>query len=262
MTRRLVLLLLVWMIPAASLAQGGKGAEDEVIERVVVRNRLYDLGGRLELSPSLGFMLVTRLTDHYTLSANAAFNLHNTVALEARGGVAYTRQTGLARRIAQQFLQRDPVLGIERADDLSDAWEMRGHLLGGLRWAPIYGKISLLAELPVHFQAYLSAGAGAGSFHRQSLVYCRALMSRDDGTCGDWMREDKIAGLASGALGVRFFTSQQGSLRLEVRDYVFADSYLVNIDRVTAEAGGVTGEPGKAGLTHLVLLDVGYAFTF
>ena len=149
--------MLAWTVSSAARA------EDELIERVVVRNRLFDVGGRLELAPSLGAMLLTRLTDHYTLSASAAFNVHGTLALEARVGVAYTRQTGLARRIAQQFLARDPALGIERADDLADAWEMRGNLVGGLRWAPIYGKISLLAELPVHFQAYVSAGAGAGA---------------------------------------------------------------------------------------------------
>ena len=29
---------------------------------------------------------------------------------------------------------------------------------------------------------------------------------------------------------------------MEVRDYVFPDSYLVNIDRVAAESGGATGD--------------------
>lgn len=257
MTRKLALLMLLLAAPP-----GAALAEDEVIERVVVRNRLYDPAGRLELEPSVGFMLLTRLTDHWTLSGDAAFNVLTTLALEARASVAWSRQTGLAHRIAQQFLQRDPALGIELADDLSDAWQMRASAVGGLRWAPIYGKISLLAEMPVHFQAYLSAGLGMGSFHRQSLVYCRSLLSRDDGTCGEWMTEDKLAGVGTGALGIRFFSSQQGSLRVEVRDHVFQDSYLVNIDRTLAEAGGDTGEPARAGYTHLVMLDVGYAFTF
>ncbi|HEY8206164.1 MAG TPA: outer membrane beta-barrel domain-containing protein [Myxococcaceae bacterium] len=261
MTRRLALWLLLLSVPGAAPAAPASG-EDELIERVVVRNRLFDVGGRLELSPSVGVMMMTRLTDHYTLSGDVTFNLFHTLAVEGRATVAYSRQTGLARRIAQQFLERDPTLGIERADDLSDAWEMRGNALAGLRWAPIYGKISLLAELPVHFQAYLSANVGAGSFHRQSLVYCRALLSRDEGTCSDWLTESRIAGMASGALGIRFFTSQRGALRFEVRDYAFQDTYLVNIDRIVAESGGVTGERARAGITHLVLFDVGYAFIF
>ncbi|HYV44518.1 MAG TPA: outer membrane beta-barrel domain-containing protein [Myxococcaceae bacterium] len=245
-----------------TVVPGAAMAEDEVIERVVVRNRLFDVGGRLELSPSVGVMLMTRLTDHYTLSGDAAFNIFNTLAVEARASIAYTRQTGLAHRIAQQFLERDPSLGIERADDLSDAWQMRTNVMAGLRWQPIYGKISLLAEMPVHFQAYVSANGGVGSFHRQSLVYCRALLSRDDGTCADWLTEDKLSPVVSGALGIRFFTHQQGSIRFEVRDYAFQDSYLVNIDRTVAEAGGTTGEQARAGFTHLVLFDVGYAFLF
>src|SRR6185295_14741915 len=245
-----------------TVVPGAAMAEDEVIERVVVRNRLFDVGGRLELSPSVGVMPMTRLTDHYTLSGDAAFNIFNTLAVEARASIAYTRQTGLAHRIAQQFLERDPSLGIERADDLSDAWQMRTNVMAGLRWQPIYGKISLLAEMPVHFQAYVSANGGVGSFHRQSLVYCRALLSRDDGTCADWLTEDKLSPVVSEALGIRFFTHQQGSIRFEVRDYAFQDSYLVNIDRTVAEAGGTTGEQARAGFTHLVLFDVGYAFLF
>ena len=255
MIRRLALLPLL-VAPVTAIAG------DEVIERVVVRNPLFDLSGRLELAASAGFMPVTRLTDHWTLSGTAAYNFSSHLALEVRAGGAYTRQTGLAGRIARQFLERDPALGVDRADDLSDAWEMRGHLAGGLRWTPIYGKLSLLAEAPLHFQAYLSAGGGAGRFHHQSLVYCLQLLSRDEGTCGDWLREDKSAGLLTFAVGIRFFASQRGSFRLEVRDYSFPDSYLVDIDRLVAEAGGVTGQPGRAGFTHLVLFDAGYALAF
>jgi outer membrane beta-barrel protein len=139
---------------------------------------------------------------------------------------------------------------------------MRDNLTGAVRWAPIYGKISLLAELPVHFQAYLSLGGGAGSFVRQSLVYCRQVTSRTDGTCGDWLSESRVTGLVTGAAGMRFYVSNYGAIRFEVRDYAFPDQYLVNIDRQVAEAGGVTGEPGAAGLTHLVLFDFGYSFVF
>ena len=57
MIRRLWLLLLLLWVPRAATA-----AEDELIEHVVVRNRLFDVGGRLELSPSVGVMLMTRLT--------------------------------------------------------------------------------------------------------------------------------------------------------------------------------------------------------
>lgn len=249
------------VLVAGVLSPPARG-ESEVLEPVVVRNRLYRMAGRLELSPSLGFMPVTKLTDHLTLSTTASLNLHDTLALEGRGTLAYTRQTGLAQKVAQQFLQRDPALGIERADDLSDLWEMRGSLVAGVRWAPIYGKISLLAETPLHFQAYLAAGGGLGRFHRTSVVYCRSLLSRDLGTCGDWLTEDRTAPLGTGAVGIRFFIHPGGSIRVEARDYFFPDSYLVNIDRVEAEAGLPTGEPGRAGLTHLVLFDLGYTFIF
>jgi outer membrane beta-barrel protein len=250
------------VVLVAGLVSPPARADDQVLDPVVVRNRLYRVAGRPELLVSLGFMPVTRLTDHWTLSATAGFNLHDTLAVEGRGTVAYSRQTGLARQVARQFLQRDPALGIGLADDLSDLWEMRGNLVAGVRWSPIYGKLSLLAELPLHFQAYLAAGGGLGSFHRTSLVYCRALISRDEGTCGEWLSQDRLSPLGTAAVGIRFFLHPGGSLRVEARDYAFQDAYLVNIDRLQAEAGGQTGEPGPAGLTHLVLFDVGYAFMF
>ncbi len=91
------------------------------------------------------------------------------------------------------------------------------------------------------------------------------MLSRDasGGTCGDWLQEDRVSGLATGAVGMRFFTHQNGAIRLELRDYVFPDRYRVNIDRTVAESGGETGEWKKnAGLSHLVMFDVGYAFIF
>ncbi len=42
----------------------------------------------------------------------------------------------------------------------------------GLRWQPIYGKVGVFAEIPIHFQAYIFAGAGAGLFNRTSVVLC------------------------------------------------------------------------------------------
>ena len=167
-------------------------------------------------------------------------------------------------RNLSRHLSANAALGIEAIDrdsPLSDDWVASA--LVGVRWAPLYGKISLLAELPVHFQAYLWGGGGVANFNRQSIVYCQGGVNRADGTCGNWLTDAKVSWLASAAFGMRFFTHQGGGIVVEVRDYVFPDSYLINIDRSVAEAGGKTGDPSpNPGLTNLVLVDLGYSFIF
>lgn len=245
------------LLPASAWA-------DEVLERVVVRNRLYDMAGRLELAPDVGFSLVDRLTSTVTVGGGAAINVADWLGFEVRAAYGITRHTGLADRISAKFLTRDPAQGIQRVDDLANLWEMKWNLMAGFRWSPIYGKLSLLSEVPVHFQAYAWLGGGMGGFHRESVVYCLAVASREDGTCSNWLTDDRVSPVGSGAVGLRFFTGQKGSIKIELRDFVYSDSYRVDIDRVAAESGDRTsGTPASSpGLTHVMVLDVGYAFIF
>lgn len=249
----------------AVLAVPGQArAEEDVLEKVVVRNRLFKVAGRLEASANFGLMPVTWLTEHYNLNAGVGFNLMDSLAVEARGGYAFTRHTGTAQRIAGMFLSRDPSQGAQQTvDDFSNLWEMNGNLVLGLRWQPIYGKLSLLAERPVHFQAYVWAGGGVGSFKRESIVYCMSVDRTVAVNCNDWLTESRVAGMGSGAIGMRFFANQSGALTLEVRDYVYPDRYRLGIDRLAAEAGDrSSGRDGSRGFANLVLIDLGYTYLF
>jgi outer membrane beta-barrel protein len=176
--------------------------------------------------------------------------------------------------VAQHLLQRDPQREVPVTDDLSNLWEMKVNAILGARWAPIYGKISLLSEVPVHFQTYLWAGLGGGTFHRESVVMCLRVERRTDGRCAKFRQDDKVDVIFSGALGFRFFTHQNGGIKLEVRSWMFPDSYRVNIDRTEAEKDTVIAcrasesvpfsecTPASKGLTNLVLFDLGYSFLF
>ena len=250
---------------AAALAQTSVDQSGEqLVESVAVRNRLYAPGGRWEIGPSVGFTVLTRLTDHYVFNLGAAYNFSDTLAAEIRGGYAYSRQTGLAEQAAAELLKEDPFQELKTIrDDFANLWQMEANAVAGARWAPIYGKISLMAEVPVHFQTYLALGIGAGTFHRQSLVMCLEVVDRSSGTCGNYYEEDKVAPLLSGALGFRFFTHPGGGLKLEVRSWMFPDSFRVQIDRRLSEAKQVNGAAaGNPGFTNLVFFDLGYAFLF
>jgi len=256
------------MVGAAILLLGMLGSEntgaEEALDHAVVRNRLHRAAGRLELSPGVGFSLSDTLTHHTLLLGSLAFNVAESFAIEVRATYALTRHTGLAENVSRRFLSRDPTVGLRAVDDLANLWEMRWNALGGLRWAPIYGKLSLVSELPVHYQAYVWAGGGIAGLHRQSLVYCLDVTSREQGTCNAWLTEDRTSPLVSAAIGLRFFVGSQGALKLELRDCAFRDAYRVNIDRLDAESGlrdsGTLST--SAGMTHVVSFELAYAFVF
>lgn len=265
---RALLISFAALASSASLAQEAPSATDsDLIEKVVVRNRLYNMAGRFEVAPSVGLTLVNRLTDHYNFNLGLAWNVSDTLAFELRGGYALSRHTGLANQVAQHVMQRDPFpprRDLVTVSDLSGLWEMNANGVIGVRWAPLYGKISLLAELPVHFQTYIWAGAGGGTFKRESIVYCTTRVTdRANGVCDAFLTETKAGVLGSAAFGFRFFTHQGGGLKVEVRDYIYPDSFLVDIDRTVAEGGGQTGtQASNPGLINLVLIDLGYSIIF
>ncbi len=252
-------------------------------ERAAVRNRLYSTAGKLELSASAGLTPVDFLTDHKSLELGLAYNLSEQLALELDAGYAFSGHTAVARAASAQLAATDPAKGGSSSDDFSDLWQMTWNAELTLRWAPIYGKISLAAEVPVHFQAYLLGGAGVGRFAKDSLVYCigtpatRQLATCDAGTAGQGpdaltpLHETAVKPLATFGGGFRFFVNRWAGLRLEVRDIVFPDSYRVSIDRAAAEAdqaalAGAAPSQGQSaprpGFTHLVFARVGAVFTF
>jgi outer membrane beta-barrel protein len=255
-------------------ALGAAAQEEQLLEEAVVRNRLYEPAGNLEVSPSVGVSMLTYLTAHYTFDVGVAYNLFDTLAVEARAGYALSRHTGLARSISESFLDRDDK---KITDELEDLWRMNLHAVGGVRWAPVYGKLSLLADLPAHFQAYVWAGGGFGSFERESLIQCQRVVNRELGICDDrtdpldrgtanerfWVKESRVAPVVSAAVGFRFFAFERHGVKLELRDWVFRDAYRVNLSRDAWEAGIESGELApNPGLTHLVQFDIGYTFLF
>lgn len=269
---RAVSLLVALAIPAGALA-----AEPE---KVVVRNRLYGSDGKFEASVGAGFTLVDYLTSHTNLQAGLTYNLTEQFALELGGGYALSSRTGVADKAAQTMVEKLPSA---KVNDFEDLWRMSWNATGAVRWSPIYGKINIAAELPVHFQGYLLAGAGVGGMTRDSLVYCiGAAPSRPAATClvdgGGTpnltpLHDAATKPLFVGGAGMRFFLNQSFGLRLEVRDVAFRDSYRVNIDRKVAEAdlGAVDGGDAVAktgdkaaspGFTHLVFVQVGATFSF
>lgn len=265
-------LRIVGCLTAALVGGHALAAEEaDLVEKVAVRNRLFTVNGRYEVGFNAGLTLLARLTDHYNFNVAVAYNLNEWFALEVRGGYAYAKHTSLADQIEGDFfkntLKQKSIL-----DDMTDLWEMNGNAALGVRFQPIYGKLNLMAELPVHFQLYLWAGVGAGQFTRSSLVLCankpdttncRAIDPANDKY--DVVKENKFGPLASAAVGFRFFLTPNHSVKVEVRDWAYLDSYYVGVKRdqqsaALPTAGGQLNP--NAGITHLAQVDLGYAYIF
>jgi outer membrane beta-barrel protein len=140
-------------------------------ERVVVRNRKYSFDNKFEATAGVGLMMVSLLTDHVNFSGALTYNLSEQFALELGGGYAVSRHTNVARVVGEHTVSAGPQ-ALEVSDDFSDLWRLGWSAIGAVRWAPIYGKINVAAELPVHFKFYLLAGGGIGGMERDSLIYC------------------------------------------------------------------------------------------
>src|ERR1700712_4790550 len=129
---------------AVVLLGASPAGAQEVLEQVVVKNPLYSVRGKLELSLDAGMTVVNRLTYHYNFNLGVAYNITDRWALEVRGGYALSGHTGLAGQVGGNLLARSPSgpdAEVVTVNDLSNLWEMKANLVAGVRWAPLYGKI-------------------------------------------------------------------------------------------------------------------------
>lgn len=256
------------VLTSSSLAFAAE-EEGALVEKVAVKNRLFTTGKRFELGINFGFALISQLTEHYTANLDLSFNLVDTFAIELLAGGSYSRHTSLARDVRDQFAGR-MVNATTKVDDLSNLWQMVGNAVLGLRWQPLYGKIGgalqdVLLGNPIHFQFYIALGGGAGYFVRESIVICN---HKSGTTCDDYFDESKVGVLFTGAAGMRFFLPTVGnhhSLRLEVRDWIYLDSFYTGVGAQAAlnpnnPTGGGTLQ--QAGVTNLWQVMVGYSYMF
>ncbi len=256
---------------SASAVWAEEGGGEELVEKVVVRNRLFNVEGRFEAGANVGLSMLSRLVDHYNLNVSAGYNFMDSLAVELRVGYAISGHTGLADDIAKKFFVQSKT-AIPTASDLSDLWEMKFNAVIGLRWQPIYGKLGLMAELPVHFQFYVWLGGGVAMLDRTSVVICNQEglvknpeTGKNENQCVAYLKDSKVSPLVSIAAGFRFFLTNNHVVRLEVRDWSWIDSYLTGANRAAALNGSNptgNGTPVSPGITNLVQFDLGYTFIF
>lgn len=253
LVNRSLLTILAAVSLAAVVAPDIARAEDEVVERVVVRNRKYHLSNRLEVTPTVGFSLTNRLTSHTNFQLGLAYNLTEQWAIEGRGGFALSSLSSLAETVKE-----DDLVEVQRFDDFSDMWRIEWQALLMPRWTPIYGKINLVTEVPIHFQAYLTAGGGAVGLTKESVLYRQA---------GQGLEQQTTTWAAAAGGGLRFFLSDMFMLRLELLDLMHPDSYHKGLQKAALD-GEQPGSDPKVGtlqegeFTHALFFNLGASVVF
>lgn len=235
-------------------------------ERVVVRNRLYNPEGQLELGVQAGLSLVNRLVSHTNLQGTAAYDFTNELALELFGGYAISSHTDIADQVKSEVASHS-LTNHQTDNDFAGLWQIQWNAAAGIRWAPIYGKLNLFADVPVHFQMYLGAGGGAAGLHRESATYCLAPPSKDANnvpTCDKPLVEDRVSPIAQFGGGMRFWLGPKAVLKLEARDFAFPDKYQQNINRNQAATGDPAAGQAVAnpGFEHVIFVSAGVSYIF
>jgi outer membrane beta-barrel protein len=128
-------------------------------ERIpAVSARAFSKAGRFEFYPELGMSLNDPFFDYAMIGAGAAYNVLETLAIGVSGEYYLASSTSV------------PVVGvgqINAPDYNRPAYAGRLELM----WVPLYGKISLLAEKVLHFDAYLGLGGSAIGLNLTGTTY-------------------------------------------------------------------------------------------
>lgn len=233
------------------------------VEKVVVRNRIHHSQGKWEVNPGVGFSLSNQMTEHINFELGLAYNIWETFALELRGGYAMSGLSSVAEQVQEQF--RNPVQAPDEPGrenllkDFKDLWQLQWSALVLPRWQPIYGKVNLVTELPVHFQLYLTAGGGMVGLHRESTLYYQG---------GQFLEEDRQSFAIAGGGGMRFWLADWAMFKVELLDIAYPDQYLEQVSRYQASLEAPGAEPlagqeaASPGWTNLLFINVGTSFQF
>lgn len=169
-----------------------------------VSGRLLVKSGRQELSPTLGMSLGDPFFTKYLVGLRYAYHVGEQWSVGVGGFWAESTPSGAVTTCDSRGLGcKAPT-----AEDLARTPGDFNLLLGAdVSWAPLYGKISVLAESVLHFDTYVSVGGG--------VLQTRHIPP------GRLDSVEAFAPHGSIAVGQRFFLTRHATLRLELRDLVY-----------------------------------------
>lgn len=193
---------------AGDVSEVDKDASGPLRDRIPpVSGHVFLMNGRFEISPELGISLRDAFFTKYLLGAALTYHLTETFAVSARGGYTLSIISGAAQicppSSATAAACRSPTFDelTKNGSTLENKAYGLTTLMGSLdlQWAPIYGKLSLIAEKVLYFNTYVLAGPAVVSY----------------GPTG------KVTVGGNVGVGFRFVVNKWVAIRAELRDVIY-----------------------------------------
>lgn len=199
---------------AGDTSEINRGDRGPLRERIPpVSGHLFLKKGRFELSPSVTFSLRDAFFSKYIFGAALTYHLSDAFAVGLRGGYALATVSSSAQ-LCDSTGCRPP--SFSRVDGFAPG---QITLLAGLdgQWAPIYGKLSIIAERFLHFDIYGIAGI--------ALVQYGGPKPLDSNNLPDSSQPTPRLFTPGGNLGagMRVFLNRWLTARLELRDLIYVE---------------------------------------
>ncbi|NOK19210.1 outer membrane beta-barrel domain-containing protein [Corallococcus carmarthensis] len=204
---------------AGDVSEVDKDALGPLRERIrPVSGHMFLKQGRFEISPSASITIRDAFYKKYIFGGTVTYFPMETLGVGLRGGYALNSVAGSA-----QICTFTPGEGGDtRGCRAPSKGELDGYapgqmsLMGGVdvQWAPIYGKLSLLAEKFVHFDMYGVVGG--------SVIQYKGPATGPDGApiAGS---KSYLTGGGNVGVGLRFFFNRWMTLRTELRDLIYVE---------------------------------------
>ena len=150
-----------------------------------VTSRLYEKGGRVEIQPAVGLALNDPFFNHILFGANVGYHINESLSLGVTG---------------EYFLNVDSPVRVSGGGNPARPDYNRPQYGAQLNFsfAPIYGKLSLIAEEVLYFDTYITGAVGVLGSSRSGIHVSGAL-----------------------ALGQRYFINRWMAIRIELRNTMF-----------------------------------------
>lgn len=218
---------------AGDVSEVDKDASGPLRDRIrPVSGHQFLMAGRFEASPGFGVSLRDAFFRKWIFGAALTYHFTEELGLSVRGGYSLPTISGAANICTQS----DPANGIvggchqPTIDDLTldgntprnKAYGLIGLLASvDVQWAPLYGKISLIAESFLSFNMYAIAGGAVVTYGPNGQL-------SPGGNLG---------------VGFRFFVNRWLTVRMELRDTVYyEEGFFVTPGATNTSAGSLRNQ--------------------
>jgi len=183
------ILIILFTVPATALAQDPlQEAEKKKVHVLEQRPFLHAL--RVELAPAFGYTINEVLSEQMQVGGTLRFHITETLSVGGTYSHYFTKQSKHAVQLQDEF-ELFPEISFPK-------WYAGGEV----NYTPIYGKMVVSGLTTVHWNVYLSGGAGVTK---------------------TGAKDPLITGMIG--LGSRFFVTSWLAINIDARDYIYSEPF-------------------------------------